>query len=71
MRRQSKRGQDLTAYAGKWVAFSKNRVVAAGTSVSEVMHKLEAQPPRVRPSLFLVPRNDEGPYVLLMWPWGC
>jgi len=64
MARQRKRAPDVAAYAGKWVAFSRNRVIAAGTSLSGVLQKAEAKRPRVRPSVFLVPRDDEGPYVL-------
>lgn len=63
--------QNLALYAGKWVALSRNRVVAVGTSLPEVMRKLPARRPRSQPSVFLVPRRDEGPYVLVTlrsWP---
>lgn len=68
MLRHRKRVPDVTVYAGQWVALSKTRVVAAGPSLSDVMRKLESKRSRVPPSLFLVPRNDEGPYVLLIVP---
>lgn len=63
-RRQNGGSPDLAAFAGKWVALSRNRVVAVGASLPDVMRKLPARAPRVRPSVFLVPRRDEGPYVL-------
>ena len=71
MIRQSKRTQDLTPYAGKWVAFSKNRIVATGESLNDVMTKMKAKRIRIKPALFLVPRNDEGPYVLVLRRRGC
>lgn len=68
MARGVKRFPDLVAYAGKWVAFSDRRVVATGSSLSEVMRKLPASraASRSKPSVFLVPRRDEGPYVLAL-----
>ena len=65
MIRGNKRTPNLTAYAGKWVAFSDNKVIAAGSSLPEVMRKLPARTRALKPSLFLVPRQDEGPYVLV------
>ena len=71
MARRTKRTPDLVAYAGKWVALSRNRVLVAGRSLPEVMRKLPPRAARLRPSVFLVPRRDEGPYVLVMLPPGC
>ena len=65
-RKSSHREPDLAAYAGKWVALSRTRVLAAGASLSDVMRKLPDRHSRLSPSLFLVPRRDEGPYVLLI-----
>ena len=62
--RRTKRVPDLALYAGKWVALSSNRVVAVGSSLPEVMRNLPLRRPRATPSVFLVPRRDEGPYVL-------
>ena len=64
--------QNLAAYAGKWVVLSPtNRVVAAGFSLSEVVRKLPPSHSRTSPSVFLVPRRDEGPYVLVLFAEGC
>ncbi len=67
MSRREKGTPNLTAYAGRWVALSDRKIVAAGSSLAEVMRKLPARSTaRLKPSLFLVPRQDEGPYVLVM-----
>ena len=66
--RGNKGSPNLAAYAGKWVAFSKSRVIAAGASLPEVMRKVHARKPPLIPSVFLVPRRDEGPYVLVILP---
>lgn len=72
MAKRSKQTTNLAAYAGKWVALSRNRiVVAVGSSLSEVMRKVPPRAPRLRPSVFLVPRRDEGPYVLVIPPRVC
>lgn len=65
-KKRVKTTDNLERYAGKWVALSRNRIVAAGSSLSDVMHKLPRRTARVSPALFLVPRRDEGPYVLLL-----
>ena len=72
MMRRDRRTPDLAAYAGKWVALSKNRVVAVDSSLPELMRKVS--PPRrsrLQPSVFLVPRRDEGPYVLAIVRHRC
>ena len=66
-----KRPTNLAAYAGQWVTLAGNRVIAAGPSLPDVMEALPTGGPRHQPSLFLVPRRDEGPYVLLIPPLGC
>lgn len=71
MTRKGKHAPTLTAYAGKWVAFSNNRVIAVGPSLPEVMGKLSTRTPRPKVSVFLVPRRDEGPYVLVIPSSGC
>lgn len=70
-RRRRQRTPDLAAYAGKWVAFSKNRIVASGASLPEVMRKVPRPTSRVKPTVFLVPRRDEGPYVLVIVRQAC
>ena len=71
MAKRFKNTTNLAAYAGKWVALSRNRIVAVGTSLPEVMRKVPSRAPRLHPSVFLVPRRDEGPYVLVLQHWAC
>lgn len=71
-RRRSNQGKtpDLAAYAGKWVALAGNHIVAVGSSLPDVMRMAPAGALR-NPSVFLVPRRDEGPYVLVILQPGC
>ena len=71
MAQRKKRAINLATYAGKWVALSKNRVVAVGSSLPELMRKASPASARLKPSVFLVPRRDEGPYVLVVVHSGC
>lgn len=66
-----KRTLDVAAYAGQWVALSDDRVIEAGASLPDVMRKLPAHRLRRSPSVFLVPRQDEGPYVLVIVRRAC
>lgn len=54
----------LNKYAGKWVAFVDEKVVAFGDTLEEVGNKIEKMKLKKRAVYFLVPRKDEGPYVL-------
>jgi hypothetical protein len=53
----------LERYSGKWIAVLKNRVIASGDSVSEVMKKA-AQKAKALPLVIKVPRKDEDLHVL-------
>jgi len=57
--------RSLDRYEGKWVAFVGERVVGTADSLASLMRALKKQKPHVQPSVLLVPRKDEGPYVLL------
>ena len=54
----------LERYAGKWVAFIEEKVVAFANSLEELEGKIKKIKPKKEPVYFLVPRKDEGPYVL-------
>lgn len=71
MRRRGQRFLNLAAYAGKWVVLSRDRVVGVGDSLPEVMRNIPAHTSRADSSAFLVPRRDEGPYVLVVIPPLC
>ena len=66
MRRATRHTPNLAAYAGKWIVLSNSHVVASGLSLREAMQKVSAKGKVLKPSVFLVPRKDEGPYVLVI-----
>lgn len=71
MRRVTHRTPNLAAYAGKWVVLSNSHVVASAPSLREALQKVSAKGKVLKPAVFLVPRKDEGPYVLVIVPVGC
>jgi hypothetical protein len=61
----SKRGAiPLERYAGKWVAFIGKKVVAWADTLEALMAKVKKMRLEKKTSVFLVPRKDEGPYIL-------
>jgi len=54
----------LERYAGKWVAFINEKVVASAESLRDLMEKVKKMGLEEKVSVFLVPRKDEGPYIL-------
>lgn len=56
----------LDRYAGKWVAFVEGKVVAYNENLSDLMREIDLKGLRKKASVFLVPRKDEGPYVLII-----
>lgn len=64
--------KNMGRYAGKWVVIDpvKNQIIAAGETMRDiaslVTHAAEEKtlPVGKAPFSFLVPRKDEGPYVL-------
>lgn len=59
----SEHRDELAQYSGKWIAVLKDRVLASGDSVSEVMEKAARKTKRL-PLVIKVPRKDEDLYVL-------
>ncbi len=53
----------LDRYAGQWVAFADGEVVAHGGSLRRLMEKVKSLKRVRRPSVLLVPKRSEGPYV--------
>lgn len=62
--KSNKKIVSLDRYAGKWVAFVDEKVVAFGDTLEEVASKVEKMKLKKRAVYFLVPRKDEGPYIL-------
>ncbi|MEK7077580.1 MAG: DUF5678 domain-containing protein [Patescibacteria group bacterium] len=58
--------QNLNRYAGEWVAFVDGRVVGHDEKLKGLMKKIEIKGFSDKASIFLVPRKDEGPYVLII-----
>lgn len=63
----SEHQKELAKYAGKWIAVLENKLIASGDSVSEVMQTIEQKGIKHLPLLTMVPRKDEGPYILILW----
>ncbi|PIS35877.1 MAG: hypothetical protein COT36_00075 [Parcubacteria group bacterium CG08_land_8_20_14_0_20_38_56] len=60
-----KKDTSLDKYAGKWVAFVDEEVIAFGNTLEELDKKIKKLKFKQEPVFFLVPRKDEGPYILL------
>ena len=50
--------------AGKWAAFINGRVVDSAATLPALAEKLRRRKFASKPSVMLVPRKDEGPYIL-------
>lgn len=64
--KSNKKAISLDKYAGKWVAFVNEKIVAFGDTLEEVANKIEKMKLKKRAVYFLVPRKDEGPYILVL-----
>lgn len=54
----------LSSYAGKWIAVLKNRVVASGETVKEVIEIYKTKKLKGKPLVTKIPRPDEDMYIL-------
>lgn len=57
---------NLNTYAGKWVAFIDNQPIACAENLNLLMQKVKKQHLHKEPSVMLIPRKDEGPYILII-----
>lgn len=62
----SKESKDLTHFEGKWVAFIDSRIVDSEEDLAKLMDTVKKRYPKKEPSVLLVPRKDEGPYILIV-----
>jgi hypothetical protein len=53
----------LHSYAGEWVAFVAEQIVAHNKDLKDLMKEVDARSLRKKASVILVPRKDKGPYV--------
>jgi hypothetical protein len=59
-----KKTVDLEQFAGEWVALINNNIVSHNKILENLMKEVKKQPLKENPSVLLVPRKDEGPYIL-------
>lgn len=69
MRRVNISTDQISKFEGKWVAIDtgKERVIAVGDTLEEIAPYVSGkivEKKKIMASAFLVPRKDEGPYVL-------
>lgn len=64
--KDKKRRVNLEPYSGKWVAFIDDQPVSWAENLSLLMQKIKKRHFTKEPSIMLVPRKDEGPYILIL-----
>ncbi|MEW5691907.1 MAG: DUF5678 domain-containing protein [Candidatus Hydrogenedentota bacterium] len=57
---------NFNSYAGNWVAFIDEQPVTYASTLSTLMQKVKKYRLPKEPSVMLIPRKDEGPYVLIL-----
>lgn len=62
--KSNKKATPLDKYAGKWVAFVDEKIIAWADRLEELDKKIKKIKLKQEPVYFLVPRKDEGPYIL-------
>ncbi|MBI4653216.1 hypothetical protein HY750_03105 [Candidatus Kuenenbacteria bacterium] len=55
----------LDQYAGQWVSFINEKVVTSAETLEELEKKTKKMVLKKEPVYFLVPRKDEGPFILI------
>lgn len=56
----------LNRYAGQWVAFVQDKIISHNDDLKGLMRQVDEKGLRKMASVFLVPRQDEGPYILIV-----
>ena len=59
----------LDRYAGQWVVLTGEKVVGHSRSLPDAIQKATGKGISKKPTVFLVPRKDEGPYLLSSRHW--
>ena len=59
--KENKKTVCLDRYAGDWVAFANGKVVAHQGTLNKLMKRVQKL--KRKPSVFLVPKKKEGPYI--------
>ena len=60
----SEHQDDLEQYCGKWIAVLKDKVIASGDTVSEVMERAAQQTSQL-PLVVKMPEKGESPHYIL------
>lgn len=55
----------LNRFAGQWVGYVQGKVVAHSQTLKELMMEIKHRNLEKKTTVFLEPRPDEGPYILL------
>ncbi|PIP16360.1 MAG: hypothetical protein COX46_02690 [bacterium (Candidatus Ratteibacteria) CG23_combo_of_CG06-09_8_20_14_all_48_7] len=55
---------NLERFAGEWVALVEDKIVSHNKTLKDLMKGMKKHLPRKKPSVLLVPRKEEGPYIL-------
>jgi len=61
-----KKTLNLDRFVGEWVAFIEDKIVFHSKTLEDLMKEVKKRTPKKRPSVLLVPRKEEGPYILLL-----
>jgi len=63
---QGKKTIALDRYAGQWVAFADDKIMAHEGTLKRLMKKVKKlKGARKSPSVLLVPRKTEGPHLII------
>lgn len=57
---------NLERYSGKWVAFIDDQPVVCDKDLNTLMQRVKRYRLPKEPSIMLIPRKDEGPYILIL-----
>ncbi len=55
----SKHPKEVAKYEGKWVAITKDGIVASGDSIKEIDKELSGKNIKEQPLIMKIPRKDE------------
>lgn len=56
--------RQLHKFSGQWVAILDDQIIAVADNLNDLMAAVKRQALKQEPAVMLVPRKDEGPYVL-------
>jgi hypothetical protein len=62
--RTNRKNISLDRYAGEWVAFANGKVVAHGETLKGLMRRVKRKRLRRKPSVLLVPEEDDVAYII-------